>query len=529
MPTSSCRPGAGTRTPGRTGRARGPGRIRPDAHVELRLAVDGDVGLAGAFVEVDFATMDQARLRAKVARHHRYCDEAIWWDRHPCCPALLLVTTSEARVNRFLAAAEKDRPRPSPYEQEHPAHYHELVAACAAVSSPEAVVVAPVWRASVGDAPSHPVPAAHARGAPVPPGGRPGPGGVASGGRPAPPGRRREPRPGHHSPRRCSRRRGGRRRRALRARRRGRRRAVGRRAPRLGRRHARLVGASQVRRRRAPPAALVAAWRALYRQCWLAQADMLVAQREAIRLSDPRLRRAAAALAAGHLFADYTLEPTSPIDGQQMVADALAHHDSRREQAVTAELHALPLHHRLRVARCDLEAAYDARHLYVCERCALPYNVERDPHEQGPLAMTCRCCGGSLVPAAEAPDLPPPLEDSLARVADRSEQLGSRPRPTRDRTVDRSPPFDGGLPGGTTTAPRCPSRSGDYPAIREVEQVGKRPLPREWGSTTARSPAVREVHPAGSRPVPPMPGPLVPVSITAREVTTSGAVDRHAK
>ena len=249
----------------------------------------------------------------------------------------------------------------------------------------------------------------------------------------------------------------------------------------------------------------------------------LVAQREAIRLSDPRLRRAAAALAAGHLVADYTLEPTSPIDGQQMVADALAHHDSRREQAVTAELHALPLHRRLRVARCDLEAAYDARHLYVCRRCALPHNVQRDPHEQGPLAMTCRCCGGSLVPAAEAPDLPPPLEDSLARVADRSEQLGSRPRPTRDRTVDRSPPFDGRLPGGTTTAPRCPSRSGDYPAIREVERAGTRPLPRPRGTHRTGSPAIREVRPAGRRPVPPMREPLAPVSITAREVTASGA------
>lgn len=56
-------------------------------------------------------------------------------------------------MNRFLAAAEKDRPRPSFYEDEHPAHYHELVAACAVVASPEAAVVAPVWRSAVGDAP----------------------------------------------------------------------------------------------------------------------------------------------------------------------------------------------------------------------------------------------------------------------------------------------------------------------------------------------------------------------------------------
>lgn len=68
---------------------RGPGRIRPDAYVELSLTVDGTEGAARTFVEVDFATMDQARLRAKVARHRRYCDETIWWDRHPYCPALL--------------------------------------------------------------------------------------------------------------------------------------------------------------------------------------------------------------------------------------------------------------------------------------------------------------------------------------------------------------------------------------------------------------------------------------------------------
>ncbi len=132
---------------------RGTGRLRPDAYAEVQLSVDGHDGVAGAFVEVDFATMDQARLRAKVGRHHQYCKDTIWWDRHPCCPALLLVTTSEARVNRFLASVEKDRPRPSPYEHENAAHYDELVAACAAVASPGEAVVAPVWRATVGDAP----------------------------------------------------------------------------------------------------------------------------------------------------------------------------------------------------------------------------------------------------------------------------------------------------------------------------------------------------------------------------------------
>lgn len=77
-------------------------------------------------------------------------------------------------------------------------------------------------------------------------------------------------------------------------------------------------------------------------------------------------------------------------------------------------------------SRAVTSTAYDTRHLYVCRGCALAHNVKRDPHGQWPLAVTCQCCGGSLVPAAEVPDLPPPLEDSLARVAARRERLGSR-------------------------------------------------------------------------------------------------------
>lgn len=334
---------------------RGSGRIRPDAYVELRLTVDDTDGVAGAFVEVDFATMDQARLRAKAARHRRYCTETIWWDRHPCCPALLFVTTSEARVNRFLATAEKDRPRPSPYEDENPAHYEELIAACAAVSSPEAAVVAPVWRAAVGDAP---VPLSQLL-APEVRQYRRAVTRVQAAWRVQDDQRRRV---GAGDLARDAT--------ALAA-------ALGDEDAGTAVRYvldgvlaaeswadehpdvaeATVVWWAEARSGAAsvPPASLVAAWRALYRQRWLAQADVLLAQAEAIRLSDPRLRRAAAALAGGHLVPDYTLEPASPIDGHQMAADAMAEHVARREQAVTAELHALPLHRRLRVARCDLD------------------------------------------------------------------------------------------------------------------------------------------------------------------------------
>jgi hypothetical protein len=118
--------------------------LRPDAYLEVSLDVDGETTRAGAFLEVDFATMDQVRLRAKVARHREYAHDGAWWGRHPCCPPLLLLTTSEARVTRFLANAEKDRPRRRGLADEGELDYEELVAAAAQVHSPEAACRRPV-------------------------------------------------------------------------------------------------------------------------------------------------------------------------------------------------------------------------------------------------------------------------------------------------------------------------------------------------------------------------------------------------
>ena len=118
------------------------------------LDVDGEQGRAGAFVEIDFATMDQRRLAAKVARHRDYASDRAWWNRHPGCPALLLLTTSDARVTRFLANLERARPRPSYYGDEDPTAWEPVVAACACVSAPEEALSAPVWRTSAADAPS---------------------------------------------------------------------------------------------------------------------------------------------------------------------------------------------------------------------------------------------------------------------------------------------------------------------------------------------------------------------------------------
>ena len=149
-------PGDGTRRPGRSGPqgSVGPSTSAPTPIWRSTLDVDGEPARAGAFVEIDFATMDQRRLAAKVARHRDYASDRAWWNRHPGCPALLLLTTSDARVTRFLANLERARPRPSYYGDEDPTAWEPVVAACACVSAPEEALSAPVWRTSAADAPS---------------------------------------------------------------------------------------------------------------------------------------------------------------------------------------------------------------------------------------------------------------------------------------------------------------------------------------------------------------------------------------
>lgn len=405
---------------------RGAGRIRPDAYAEVHLDVDGEDGVAGAFVEVDFATMDQARLRAKAARHRSYCTDTVWWDRHPCCPALLLVTTSEARVNRFLAGVEKDRPRPSLHPEENPAHYDELVAACAVVTSPEDAVVAPVWRQAVGNAP------------------------VTLAQLLAP-----EVRQYRHVVARVE---------AARCRHEEHRRrnlvhVLEHAAPAIAKAIGDVQAAAVIRylfdgplhiinAREAwgaehldfveetatwwasaksgtgarAPASVIGGWHTLYRECWSAQADLLLSGNKAVRLGDPRLCRPAAELATGALLDDRALQPISPIDGGVALAEAMAEHEQRRSAAVARILRDLPIHRRLRADKADLEAAYDAEHLLVCPSCALPRNDDDPPSFSYRHAPTCRCCGGPLVRLVDA-TLPATLEDSLQRIAMRRAQL----------------------------------------------------------------------------------------------------------
>lgn len=173
------------------------------------------------------------------------------------------------------------------------------------------------------------------------------------------------------------------------------------------------------------PMPLVEGWRRVFRQCWLAQAELLLAQRQAIALGDPRLRQPAATLATGGLLSDHALVCTEPVDGRAATDAAMAEHEVRREAAVTASLQALSLHRRIVTNRADLEADYDARHLCVCPSCGIPKNDDEDPAASGYGGARCRCCGGQVVLMVEAPEVPPRLEDSLTRIATRRERLGA--------------------------------------------------------------------------------------------------------
>lgn len=397
--------------------------LRPDAYVEVALDVDGEPGRAGAFIEVDFATMDQKRLRAKVARHRDYVSDRAWWHRHPGCPPLLLLTTSEARVTRFLASVEHDRPTPSPYAQEDPTRWDPVVAACACVSSPEKALSAPVWRTSAADAPFNLATLLA--------------GDVRTYRRLVATVRAQKAAREHHlqvlainplaadwAPL----------------------------AEALGddqasaavrfifdevlpfnpsvreewaERHLDLVTATHQwwvdEDGRSgwppPPTPVVSGWHRLYRKLWIEQAKGLV-ERTASSVNDPRLRPPAAALAAGELVERWRLGREGSVDGDAASAQAAADYESRREEAVATKLHNLPLHRRLASSRAALSADYDVRHLVVCVDCGIARHDEPEYRRYGNRAC-CPLCNGDLVPAHELAGLPPTLEVSLKVVIER--------------------------------------------------------------------------------------------------------------
>jgi len=114
-------------------------RVAPDATVMLSAA--GGKAIP-AFIELDLATMTQGRLRAKAAAYFRYSDERIWKGRHPWCPMVLLLTTSNQRASTFLQSVAKLRPKRG---WTRPASEDLVVAACATARNPAEAVTKAVW------------------------------------------------------------------------------------------------------------------------------------------------------------------------------------------------------------------------------------------------------------------------------------------------------------------------------------------------------------------------------------------------
>lgn len=90
--------------------------LAPDATVVL---VDERDRRLAAFVELDLGTMSHTRLRQKADLYAAYVTADVWRERHLYLPALLLLTTSDGRARRFLAALQsalaESRRRYSPY------------------------------------------------------------------------------------------------------------------------------------------------------------------------------------------------------------------------------------------------------------------------------------------------------------------------------------------------------------------------------------------------------------------------------
>ncbi len=78
-----------------------PRTLTPDAFVVLADEYQRELE---AFVELDLGTMSHARLRKKANLYAAYTAAGVWRERHLFLPALLFLTTTPARAQRFLAA-----------------------------------------------------------------------------------------------------------------------------------------------------------------------------------------------------------------------------------------------------------------------------------------------------------------------------------------------------------------------------------------------------------------------------------------
>lgn len=84
--------------------------IAPDIFVEI---ADQDGQPLLAFIELDMGSMSHRRLTQKATGYADYAQAKAWQQRHPFCPALLFITTTEKRARSFLAAMRKQAGRRS--------------------------------------------------------------------------------------------------------------------------------------------------------------------------------------------------------------------------------------------------------------------------------------------------------------------------------------------------------------------------------------------------------------------------------
>jgi DNA-binding Lrp family transcriptional regulator len=117
--------------------------LAPDALIHLH---DEDGRGLLAFVELDMGTMSHARLKTKAAGYGAHAANASWTERHPFCPCLLFLTTTETRAIAFLKilSGQLDRHgRGNHYSR----RYFEwfAAAACAHAHEPERALVEACW------------------------------------------------------------------------------------------------------------------------------------------------------------------------------------------------------------------------------------------------------------------------------------------------------------------------------------------------------------------------------------------------
>lgn len=117
--------------------------LAPDAFIHLH--DENGRGLL-AFVELDMGTMSHARLKTKAAGYAAYAAEAAWTERHPFCPCLLFLTTTEPRVVAFLKLLNGllDKQGRGNYYRRHYFTWF-AAAACAHAHEPERMLAEACW------------------------------------------------------------------------------------------------------------------------------------------------------------------------------------------------------------------------------------------------------------------------------------------------------------------------------------------------------------------------------------------------